>query len=218
MLSSEAAIAPPPPSRARAALLKRLADVVCLPSSRVNAFERSMISDLLVEMLRESEVQDRVRVGRRLCNLVDVPPVLLRLMLRDAIEVAGPLLETSTALTDADLVDCARHASAEHRRLIAMRRGIGELVCQAIVEPLEAPVIEVLLRNSEARLGADSLEVLVAETRAAPRLAPLLLRRPELRPSHAYVLFWWAGTEARTTILQRFAVSREVLQEAAGDV
>ena len=43
-------------------------------------------------------------------------------------------------------------------------------------------------------------------------------RRPELRPSHAYVLFWWAEPDARRTILQRFAVSREVMQEAAGDV
>ena len=47
---------------------------------------------------------------------------------------------------------------------------------------------------------------------------PLLLRRPELRPNHAYVLFWWADAECRRQILQRFAVSREVLQEAAGDV
>jgi uncharacterized protein (DUF2336 family) len=31
-------------------------------------------------------------------------------------------------------------------------------------------------------------------------------------------MFWWADAEARATILQRFAVSREVLQEAAGDV
>ena len=37
--------APAAPSRARAALLKRLADVVCLPSSRVNTFERSMTAD-----------------------------------------------------------------------------------------------------------------------------------------------------------------------------
>ena len=49
--------------RARRALVKRLADVVCLPSSRVNAFERSMVADLLVEMLREGEVEDRVRVA-----------------------------------------------------------------------------------------------------------------------------------------------------------
>ena len=46
----------------------------------------------------------------------------------------------------------------------------------------------------------------------------MLLRRPELRPNHAYVMFWWCDATARATILQRFAVSREVLQEAAGDV
>ena len=47
----------PPPSKARLALLKRLADVVCLPSSRVNAFERAMTADLLVEILRDATVE-----------------------------------------------------------------------------------------------------------------------------------------------------------------
>ena len=44
--------APKAAPRSRTTLLKRLADVVCLPSSRINAFERSMTADLLVEMLR----------------------------------------------------------------------------------------------------------------------------------------------------------------------
>ncbi|MGZ9114763.1 MAG: DUF2336 domain-containing protein, partial [Brevundimonas sp.] len=34
--------------RARHALLKRLADVVSLPASRINAFERAVTGDLLV--------------------------------------------------------------------------------------------------------------------------------------------------------------------------
>ena len=42
---------PAPRFRARHALLKRLADVVCLPSSRVNAFERSVTADLLIDCL-----------------------------------------------------------------------------------------------------------------------------------------------------------------------
>jgi uncharacterized protein (DUF2336 family) len=207
-----------PKSRARAALLKRLADVVCLPSSRVNAFERSMISDLLVEMLREAVTEERARVSRRLVNLVDIPPALVRLLLRDAIEVAAPLLENCASLSDADLVDAARLGSLEHRRLIAARRGVSELVGEALAELLEPPVVETLLRNTQARLTADALEALVAESQRSPRLIPLLLRRPELRPSHAYILFWWCDEEARATVLQRFAVSREVLQEAAGDV
>jgi uncharacterized protein (DUF2336 family) len=31
-------------------------------------------------------------------------------------------------------------------------------------------------------------------------------------------MFWWCDPEARRTILQRFAVSREVLQDASGDI
>jgi uncharacterized protein (DUF2336 family) len=45
-----------------------------------------------------------------------------------------------------------------------------------------------------------------------------LLRRPELRPRQAYVIFWWADEESRRLILQRLAVSREVLQDAASDI
>ena len=59
---------------------------------------------------------------------------------------------------------------------------------------------------------------IVAATRDSPRFIPTLLKRAELRPSHAYAMFWWAEPDCRKTILQRFAVSREVLQEAAGDV
>ena len=205
-------------SRARVALFKRLADVVCLPSSRVNAFERSMIADLLSDMLREAVTSERARVARRLANLTEIPPTLVRMLLRDECEVAQHLLEHCESLSDVDLLDCARRGTPEHRRLIAARRGVSEVVAEALVEPQEPVVIELLLRNTQARLSADSVERLVAATRAHPRLVPSLLRRPELRPSHAYILFWWADAEARRTVLQRFAVSREVLQETAADI
>jgi uncharacterized protein (DUF2336 family) len=209
---------PPPPSKARRALLKRLADVVCLPSTRVNAFERAMTADLLVEILREASTAERGRVAQRLSNLTEPPSVLARILLRDAIEVAKPLIELCAALSDADLLDCAKNATIFHRIAIAARRDLSELVCEALVERMEAPVIEVVLRNESATLAANALEILVAATREHPRTIPALLRRPELRPSHAYILFWWADADARRAILQRFAVSREVLHEAASDV
>lgn len=204
--------------RARAALLKRMADVVCLPSSRVNAFERSMTADLLVDMLREAEPEDRLKVARRLANLSEIPASLVRLLLRDHVEIAEALLTNCASLTDSDLLDCARSAGLEHRRLIAMRRGVSEVVCEVLIEFGEALVIECLLKNDLAKLSNPCVEAIVASTRGDARTAPTLLRRPELRPAHAYVLFWWADAEARRTILQRFAVSREVLQEATGDI
>ena len=207
-----------PPSRSRVALFKRLADVVCLPGNRVNAFERSMTADLLVDMLREAPLEDRVRVARRLSMLGEIPARLVRFMLRDEIEVAGALLENCASLSDADLLDCSKRGTTEHRRMIAIRRGLGEVVSEALIEGMEPVVILALLKNELAKLANAALETMVAATRDEPQFIPLLLRRPELRPHHAYTMFWWSDADARKQILQRFAVSREVLQEAAADV
>ena len=208
----------PPPARSRATLLKRLADVVCLPGSRVNAFERSMTADLIVELLREAGLDERVRIARRIANVSDIPTGLARMLMRDDLEVARQLLENSATVGDGDLIDCVRSGTLEHRRLIAVRRGLNEVVADELVQRGEPAVTESLLRNDLAKLSHEAIETIVAGTRDNPRHIPLLLRRSELRPSHAYVMFWWSDAEARRVILQRFAVSREVLQEAVSDV
>jgi uncharacterized protein (DUF2336 family) len=198
--------------------MRRLADVVCLPSSRVNTFERAVTADLLVEILRDAEPEDRRRVAQRIAHLSETPNALLRLLLRDEIDIAAPLLEDGTALSDPDLIDCVREAKIEHRRMIAGRRGISEMVCEALTDAGEVGVIDVLLANFDAKLSASAIERIVAASRTYGVLMAGLLRRPELRPSHAYIMFWWAEPEARRMILQRFAVSREVLQDASGDI
>lgn len=210
--------APKQGGRARQALLKRLADVVCLPSSRVNGFERAMTGDLLVEMLREAAPSERMRVAKRLAVLTDIPNPLLRLLLRDSAEIAAPLLDDGSSLTDSDLLACIRDAGPDHRRMIAMRRHVSEVVSEALIERGETPVIETLLRNGEARLSQAAIEAVVAQSRTHTAYIPLVLRRGELKPSHAYVLFWWAEPDCRRLILTRFAVSREVLQDMSGDV
>jgi uncharacterized protein (DUF2336 family) len=214
---SESAAAPPE-SRARKALLKRLADVVSLPASRVNAFERAMTADLLVEMLREAHADERARVAQRVAPLSEIPNSLIRLILRDEVPIARLLIDDCTSLTDADLVSCALETGIEHRVVMAERRGLSEVVAEILAGDGEIPVLESLLNNMTARLSQPTIETVVAATREAPGLIPHLLRRPELRPSGAYIMFWWSDAEARRTILSRFAVSREVLQEAVDDI
>src|SRR5258708_14601656 len=96
--TAEPAVAPaePPKRRARLALLKRLADVVCLPSNRVNAFERAVTADLLVEILREADFDERARVARRVASLAEIPNSLIRLFLRHELAIAHPLLTASS--------------------------------------------------------------------------------------------------------------------------
>lgn len=210
--------AQPGPSKTRQTLLRRLADVVCLPASRINAFERAMTGDLLVEMLRLAPVDERRRVAVRLAPLAELPNSLVRLLLRDEPSVAGPLIEQCASLNDVDLIGCARDAGIEHRLLIAERRGLSEVVTETLMSFGEDAVIEAVLKNTSARLAQVAVEGVVALSRHSRGLCGLLLRRPELRPSGAYVMFWWCGAEERRTVLQRFAVSREVLQDSVEDL
>ncbi len=205
-------------SRARRALLKRLADVVSLPGSRINAFERAVVGDLLVEMLREAEPSERLRVAKRLAPLTEIPDSLVRLLLRDDSGAAELLLDQCTAFSDADLISCALEAGHSQRLALAGRRNLSEAITDALVSHLEPAVMDRLLHNREARLSQTAIEELVAVSRDAISLIDPLLKRPEMRPSSAYVMFWWSNTEQRRTILSRFAVSREVLQEVVDDV
>jgi uncharacterized protein (DUF2336 family) len=210
--------APPGPSKARQMLLRRLADVVCLPASRINAFERAVTGDLLVDLLRQASVEERRRVSVRLAPLAELPDSLARLLLRDEPSVAGPLIEQCASLTDVDLIGCARDAGIEHRLLIAERRGLSEVVTEALLSFGEDAVVEAVLKNASARLAQVAIEGVVAISRQSRGLCASLLKRPELRPSGAYVMFWWCGPEERRVILQRFAVSREVLQDSVEDL
>src|SRR3712207_5716300 len=157
---TEAVLQDPEPrvARSRSSLLKRLADVVCLPSSRVNTFERAMTADLLVEMLKEATVDERAKVARRLVQLTEIPNTLLRLLLSDELDVARPLLEESKAVGDSDLIACARTAKVEHRRAIARRRDVGEVVTDTLIEFNEPRVIEELLRNTGAKISQPGID------------------------------------------------------------
>lgn len=205
-------------SKARHVLLRRLTDVVCLPASRINAFERAVTGDLLVDMLRLAPLEDRRRVAMRLAPLAEAPNSLVRILLRDEPSVAAPLIEQCASLTDVDLIGCARDADAPHRLLIAARRGLSEVVTEVLLSFGEDDVIEAVLKSASARLSQTAIEGVVALSRLSPGLCAPLLRRSELRPSGAYVMFWWCGPEERRTVLQRFAVSREVLQDSVEDL
>ncbi len=192
--------------------------MVSLPASRINVFERSVVGDLLVDVLRTASTDERRRVAERLAPLGELPDALKRLLLRDEPEVARPLLEECAALSDADLIGCARDAGLEHRLMMAARRGLSEVVTEALFNWAEEAVIAAVLRNDTARLPQSAIESVIALSRQAPALCALILRRPELRPSGAYVMFWWCGADERRVILQRFAVSREVMQSSVEDV
>jgi uncharacterized protein (DUF2336 family) len=204
--------------QARTALVQRLSELVSWPETRIPNYERQLAADILVDLLRTSNVDLRRRCAIGLARVSEAPKALLRYLARDEIGVAGPLLEAGVGFDDSDLVATIRAGVAAHWLAIVQRRTISEPVTDALVATGDVSVIEALLRNAGARLSTQGVDQIVARSRQAASLPKLLAKRNELRPTQALVLFWWAGFDARIQILRRFAVDRLTLIQELGDV
>ena len=71
--------------------------------------------------------------------------------------------------------------------------------------------IALLLGNPEAKLSQAGIEAVVAASRFHHEYINLLLRRPELKPSHAYVIFWWAEPDCDALPAQQLRTLVSVL-------
>jgi uncharacterized protein (DUF2336 family) len=204
--------------RARMALVERLCDIVSWPESRIPTHERQLAADILVGLLRTSNVDLRRRCAHGLTRINDAPKTLLRYLARDDINVSEKLLEEGIGFDDSDLIATIRAGMAAHWLAIARRKNLTEPVSDALLQTSDVAVVEAVLRNQRAKLSTQGVDLAVARSRQSPTLAQCVVNREELRPSQALVLFWWANFEARLQILRRFAIDRNVLLQDLGDV
>lgn len=215
-----AAIDAPPETaaKARRALTRRLIDVVGLPESLVSNQERRVASDLLFDILRDSDADLRRKAAVRFAHLNQGPKNVLRMLARDEISIARPLLSECKSFDSVDLLHIISGVTQEHRLLIAQREHVDPVVAEALASHGEHPVIEALLRNINAALPDTAVERIVDMSRGAGKFVTLLLKRPEVRPANAFLMFWWASHDERIQILRRFAIERSVLLETAADL
>lgn len=203
---------------ARRSLLRRLMDVVALPSSRGNMQDRAIAGDLLLEILLESDVAARELCARRLQEMSQAPRRLLRFLALDAPHVAQIILADNKAFDDADLCHIVELGSTPHRVAVANRRDIGPAVASAIAESGDTVAMKALLDNTQSKLSDRSVELMVSASRTAPSLPPLLINREEVRPAHALAMFWWSAAAERKQILIRFSAERTLLIDMCADI
>ena len=72
-------------STVRRQLAKRLSDVICIPASQLTPQERHMAGDVLVELLRDADLELREGVAKRLVMLNEAPRTILLMLAKDDI-------------------------------------------------------------------------------------------------------------------------------------
>ena len=194
--------------KAREALFKRLIGIVAMPSSSLPPSDRSMAGDILLDMLFHAEDSTRIDCAERLRTIREAPRRLLRYLGQCGIDIARPLLAENEGYDASDLRQLVGLTTVEHHLIIAGRKEVPATVGDALVSTEEPHVIRQLLTNKGAVLSEQALDRILICSRKHEDLTELLIHRPELEPSQAMVMFWWADGPTRRLILQKHAADR----------
>lgn len=187
----------------RRALLRRVVDFVAIPAAGYTSrLERAIAGDILLGMLVEAEVEDKILCARRLAGATDAPRRLLRYLGHCAFEIAQPVLEHNTALDCSDLKEIIEHSGPQHLLAIAHRRNLSVSVTQALVTTGDIPAITALLENQSCTFSEAAMDSLVRISNTSPELCPLIANRQELVPSQSLAMFWWCDAATRLRILK----------------
>jgi uncharacterized protein (DUF2336 family) len=197
----------------RRTLVETVTDLFFDRTTVMSDRERSLMTDILRQLVHEVEVEVRAMLAQRLSRERKAPPELVRILADDQIEVAHPILLHSRVLQDHELIEIIRHRTLEHQLAIAMRRELSEAVSDALVSRGDTDVIRTLLENDSAQISKATLEYLVEQSQRVDSFQNPLLRRPELDGELARRMYYWVSAAVRKYIVENFDIDVATLDD-----
>lgn len=178
---------------------------------------RQRLESVFTALVRGAEARVRQGLAQRLGSADWLPHSLVRLLASDEIDIARPVISSSPLLTDDDLLHLLAVCPTEHRLQVALRPGVGEAVCTAILDTREPLLLTALASNPHARLPADGMSRLVDASETITGLRRPLIDHPALSEALAEKLYRWVGETLRQALVQRFPDHAARLEQAVGD-
>ncbi len=206
-----------PSATRRNELMKGVASLFAFASERCTLEQIEIYDEVLGRLSDMVETEARAFAAEKLAPLRRAPEgVVRRLANDDAIEVASPILAKSPVLTDRDLVAVAERKGNAHLTAIAQRQNLSEIVTDVVVRRGDAEVKRTVAGNPGARIGTDSLEILVRQAMTDVATAEALGDHPDTPDSVIGRLVSQAEQEVRRVIAGRgMKQAEQGLTEAA---
>jgi uncharacterized protein (DUF2336 family) len=190
-------------SARRRELLRRMTDLFVAEPESYGEREAEQFGDIVTMLAHEMEMEVRRTLAHRLARIPNAPRNVMLDLANDQIEVAEPVLASSLALTEADLVALARLKSQAHLRVIAGRVIVGESLADALVSRGDDEVLAKLAGNSGAALSRRALETMTSRAGQAEILHEPLIRRAGLPLDLLNALFFKVSSSLKREIVRR---------------
>lgn len=123
-------------------------------AARLGESEKRIVGDIFRAMVKDAEVRVRRALAETLKENPELPREVAVALARDVHEVALPVIEFSTVLTDADLIEIIATSDESRQVAVARRATVSAAVSDALVETDNTRVVTALVANN----GADIRE------------------------------------------------------------
>lgn len=144
----------------RREMLRRVTDLFFATEDEQKKDDSDVFGMAMDRLAYALEADARAELSDRLSESSKAPHDLVVRLANDDIEVARPILEKSTCLTDDDLVDIAGKSSQDHLMAMSSRKVLSPVVTDVIVERGDDTVLEKVTLNEGASFSDQGFNVL----------------------------------------------------------
>ncbi|MFT4089248.1 MAG: DUF2336 domain-containing protein [Asticcacaulis sp.] len=208
-------LAKEPSSTKRRDLLREVTTIFMSRPDDVSGTELVLYDEVMMLLSDEMEAMVRAEIAQKIASTRNAPMGLLRKLASDQIEVAGPILRRSTALTENDLLHVVSTQGQAHLKAVSERVEVTEAVSGVIVERGDDDTVNVLLRNDGARLSRHTNEVVVARAQNSVALHEAVVGRKDMPIDLLNDMYFVVEARLRERILQEnAAIDPSVIEQA----
>lgn len=167
--------------------------------------------DIFLTVADQIERDIRKALAIRLAKADWAPHAVVEVLMMDDIDIARPLLASSSVVQDEDMMRVLLEATLEHQIEVALRPRLSGRVSDAIIDRGEPATLTALASNRSAQISGEGLRRLVEHSRRIAALRLPLTRHPGLTESLAEQMYQWVGAALRQSIAVRFEIDEERL-------
>jgi Uncharacterised protein conserved in bacteria (DUF2336) len=143
-------------------LMRGVASLFAFASERCTLEQIQIYENVLIRLADMVEMDALAHASSKIAALRRAPEGIVRRLASDpSIEVAGPVLTQSPVLNDHHLIALAESQGDRHLKAIARRIYLSEQLTDVMVARGDPDVKRVIAGNGGARLGGNSLQILL---------------------------------------------------------
>lgn len=199
----------------RLEVLRQLTTLFIEQSPQLGEQHVTVFDEVIHRLASEIEFRARVELSERLADITNAPRKTVRnLALDEDIEVAGPVLERSPRLDEADLLEVAQKRGQDHLLVLSTRQHLTEAVTDVIVTRGDERVVQTVAGNETARFSTFGFETLATKAEADVALQGILQARVDVPPEQFERIVAAAKARAREGLVESVGADAALLAEA----